>query len=109
MRSRCAAAVLSFIVLAASCAPSTGPSEGGGGAGGYAEPVETKDQGDPAEEASAGDPVLLTKCLVLAGAPMAAKEEFCRSLVDRGAAARCWKNRWTRVTWTGWCYFEFGD
>jgi hypothetical protein len=64
---------------------------------------------EPSEPASSGDPMLLARCLDLAGASLPAKEAFCRSLPDAGARARCWKNRFNRISWTGWCYFEFAD
>ena len=113
MRSRHLAALLvaslTCILLSASCVQNPTAAPETDGTAPLAQLVDTKDDDDPAEETSAGDPNLLVQCLALAGAPMPAKEAFCRSLSDPGAAGRCWKNRWSRATWTGWCYFEFGS
>lgn len=61
------------------------------------------------EEANAGVPGLLALCLALTPASVPSKEEFCRSLPEAGTRARCWRYRFSRLEWAGWCYFEFSD
>lgn len=63
----------------------------------------------PSEEPRVDDPLMLKRCLDLIPASVPRKDEFCRSLADNGARGRCWKNRWSRLAWTGWCYAEFTD
>jgi hypothetical protein len=82
-----------------SCAPTLEPESDG-------EPFDSDP--DVGVEA-AGNPQVLAVCLALAPASVPTKEAFCRSLPDSGSRGRCWKYRWNRAEWIGWCYAEFAD
>jgi hypothetical protein len=55
------------------------------------------------------DPHRLGLCLALVPASISMKVAFCDSLPRSDMQARCMSHRWSRVEWTGWCYFEFTD
>lgn len=113
-----ALASLACVLCAASCVQGPEATSGVGSAPDE-EPafIETKEEGDIGGDPDLGigsglweaaaDPQLLAICLALAPASVPAKEAFCRSLPDGDARRRCWKYRWNRAEWIGWCYAEF--
>ncbi len=79
-------------------------SEPGRPSGAWNEPPATS--GGASVESNAG---LWVQCLALTDASVPVKEEFCRSLPDPGWRALCWRYRYSRIQWIGWCHFQFGD
>lgn len=106
-------AALSCAICVASCVqsePDTTPTDTQGAPSiesGDERTTDVADEPPTIEQASAGDTTLLVICLALAPASVPAKEEFCRSLPDPADRAGCWKYRFNKLEWIGWCYAAF--
>ena len=105
---------VSGTLVAASCVQSPEPASETEVTSAHAPAIETKDDGDPFGGGPADDPEptgdtgLLATCLLLAPASVPRKEDFCRSLPEEKRGG-CWKYRFNRLEWAGWCYAAFSD